>query len=233
MGKKEKLLEILGKIAYTVDCILLSAAMLFSCGILYKTILNETRNSTRIGLHEAEAIGFAAFFLLLLIPRVRHNVRWLMTFMHEFIHMFFATLFFRKLNRFNVGDKDSHVSFSNGPFGYIIITLAPYCIPLLTLAMLPWRFTVSSASETFLMCIDFLIGLTYAFHICCWARQTRFKQTDIIGPGKIRASLFILTFWILGLCLVLLTPGSGVVAAFKYEFVKFPSELIEWIMGLI
>lgn len=233
MGKKEKLLDILGKVAYTADCLLLAAAAAFSCGILVKTILFETMNSTRIGLHNAQAIGFAAFFLLLLIPRVRHNVRWLMTFMHEFTHMVFAALFMRKLHRFNVDDKDSHVSFSNGPFGYIVITLAPYCIPLLTLAMLPWRFTTAAASKEFLMCIDFLIGLTYAFHICCWLRQTRFSQSDITGPGRLRSSLFILTFWMLGLSLVLLTPGSGVVTAFRYEFVRFPGELIAWLRMLL
>lgn len=226
MSKRERSIEFLEAVAYVVDCAILLVFLALSTGVLVKSILWETQNSTRVHFHDSLVIGFVVFFLLLVLPRMRHNIRWLMTFTHEFTHMAFAVLFFRKLNRFNVDDRDSHVSFSSGPFGYIPISLSPYCIPLFTLAMLPWRLTTDQHSAIFLMVIDFLIGLTYAFHVCCWIRQTRFSQTDISGPGKLRSLLVILIFWMMGLSLVLLTPGSGVVKAITRTFWDFPYALV-------
>lgn len=78
--------------------------------------------------------SITAFLLLYLFPRTRKNTRWMMAFTHEITHLVFAILFFRKIHRFNVDNKDSHVSFSSGWFGYMPITLSPYCIPLFTLA---------------------------------------------------------------------------------------------------
>ena len=47
-----------------------------------------------------------------------------MKFSHEFTHLLFALLFFRKINRFKVDDYDSYVSYSSGWFGYHAITLS-------------------------------------------------------------------------------------------------------------
>ena len=47
-----------------------------------------------------------------------------MKFSHEFTHLLFALLFFRKINRFKVDDSDSYVSYSSGRFGYHAITLS-------------------------------------------------------------------------------------------------------------
>jgi len=232
MTRKEKTIETLQKAAYVVDCALLSLVTVLAGAVLVKSVQAETVNWTRVFMHKAFLIGFASFFVLLVIPRIRHNVRWLMTFMHEFTHMVFAVLFLRRIHRLNVDDRDSHVSFSSGPFGYIPITLSPYCIPLLTLILLPWRYTTDVASAQFLFAIDVLIGLTYAFHVCCWVRQAHFRQSDIIGPGKLRSSLFLLLFWMLGLSLVLLTPGSGVFLAFKRVFWNYPSTLVMQFIGL-
>lgn len=73
--------------------------------------------------------------VLFLIPRVRSNVHWLMKFSHEFTHLLFALLFFRKINRFKVDDSDSYVSYCSGWFGYHAITLFQlinFCLVLLT-----------------------------------------------------------------------------------------------------
>lgn len=125
----------------------------------------------------------SVFFVVFLFPRLRSNFRWLMKFTHEFTHLFFAVLFLRKIKRFNVDSEDSFVSYSNGWFGYHLITLAPYFVPLLTLALLPWRFTTGIATPVYLHAIDALIGFSYAFHICCWVKQARLHQ---ISP--VRAS---------------------------------------------
>ena len=208
MTRREKIASRLETVALVLDCILLSVFVVFAIGVLVKTLQMD---------------------LPWRRPRLRKNVRWLMMFTHEFTHLVFAILFFRKIHRFNVDNKDSHVSFSNGWFGYMPITLSPYCIPLFTLALLPWRFTADH--DVYLYVIDVLIGLTYAFHVCCWARQIRLHQTDITGPGTFRSILFITFFLVVGLCLVILTPSSGVILALERVFWDFPRELVLMVVG--
>ena len=217
-------MEAIGKVFHVIDCILLAASVLLAVGVLVKTIRLETVSVYRIQLHGYLCVGFAAFFILFLFPRTRNNTRWMMSFTHEFTHLVFAILFFRKIHRFNVDNKDSHVSFSSGWLGYTPITLSPYCIPLFTLALLPWRFTTGNV--VFLAAIDILIGFTFAFHVCCWASQIRLHQTDISGPGTVRSLLFISFFLIVGLCLVMLTPSSGVQLALQRVFWDFPKEFL-------
>ena len=170
-----------------------------------------------------------AFFPLLIIPRVRHNVKWLKTFTHEFTHVIFAMLFFRKLYSFTVDGNDDNTCFSGGRLGYKAITLSPYCVPIITLTLLPWRFTTGDGA--YLNMIDFLIGLTYAFHVYCWLCQTRLDQTDIIGPGVVRSLLIITSFWLIGFCIVLLTTSSGVELAIERVFWIFPKDIIMSMFG--
>ena len=200
----------LGVIGYVLACLILAVLVAISIGVLIETIKLETISPERILLHRNLLLGFVAFFALFLIPHIQSNVRWLMKFSHEFKHLLFAILFFRKINRFKVDDTDSYVSYSSGWFGYHAITLSPYCIPIFTLALLPWRFTTVARSFVYLMGIDALIGFTYAFHICCWAKQIRLSQTDLIGPGKVKSILCIILFQIINFCLVAMTPSSGV-----------------------
>lgn len=225
MGKEKSSRSIAGKALYVFACLVWAALLVVAVGVLVKTCRFEAKDFVRIRMHKYLAIGFAAFFVSFIIPRIRQNVHWMMDFTHEFTHLLFALLFFRKIHRFNVDRKDSHVSFSGGWFGYHAITLSPYCIPVFTLALLPWRFTTGTATPVYLSIIDVLIGITYAFHVCCWMRQTRLYQTDITGPGAVKSLLCIATFHIISLCLVLLTPASGVALAFQRVFRDFPAEL--------
>lgn len=237
MTRKEKALEILETIAYVLDCALLTAfTALYAC-VLEKTVVKEIFNAGRRAEHHGMAyglgIGFAIFFVMLLIPRFRHNFRWLMTFTHEFTHLFFALLFGRRLEKFHVDSKESFVLYSNSWFGRPLIQLAPYCVPVFTLMLLPWRLTTSSLSVTFLMVIDILLGLTFAFHLCCWVKQTRYSQTDISGQGAVRSTLLILSFWMIGLSLVLLTPASGVKLAISRALWEYPRDIVLNFLSLI
>ena len=215
----------LGVVGNVLSCLVLSALLIIAIGVLIETIKRGTISTERLMLHRNLLIGFVAFFALFLIPRVRSNVRWLMKFTHEFTHLLFAILFFRKINRFKVDDTDSYVSYSSGGFGYHAIALSPYCIPIFTLALLPWRFTTGAHSYIYLMGIDALIGFTYAFHVCCWIKQIRLSQTDIIGPGVVKSILCITLFQVINFCLVALTPSSGVMLAIQRVFVDFPSSV--------
>ena len=214
----------LGVIGYVLACLILAVLVAISIGVLSETIKLETISPARILLHRNLLLGFVAFFALFLIPRVQSNVRWLMKFSHEFTHLLFAILFFRKINRFKVDDTDSYVSYSSGWFGYHAITLSPYCVPIFTLAMLPWHFT--TGTPVYLTIIDILIGFSYSFHVCAWVKQIRLSQTDIIGPGKVKSVLCIFLFQIINFCLIALTPSSGVMLAIQRVFVDFPSKVI-------
>ena len=214
----------LGVIGYVLACLILAVLVAISIGVLIETIKLETISPERILLHRNLLLGFVAFFALFLIPRVQSNVRWLMKFSHEFTHLLFAILFFRKINRFKVDDKDSYVSYSSGWFGYHAITLSPYCVPIFTLPMLPWHFT--TGTPVYLTIIDILIGFSYSFHVCAWVKQIRLSQTDIIGPGKVKSVLCIILFQIINFCLIALTPSSGVMLAIQRVFVDFPSKVI-------
>ena len=222
--------EKLGTAGYVLACVVFAVLLVIAVAVLLKTIRMETTSVGRINLHRYLAVGFVAFFTVFLIPRMRHNFRWLMKFTHEFTHLVFAILFFRKINRFKVDSQDSYVSYSNGWFGYHAITLSPYCVPLFTLALLPWRFTTGTATPIFLAAIDILIGITYAFHICCWIKQTRLHQTDITGPGVVLSLLIIATVHILNFCLVVLTPSSGVLLAIQRVFWEFPKGVVTGII---
>ena len=226
MKERSGIHKALDTTGYILSCVLLAVILIIAVAVLVTTIHLETRTHARVNLHYYLAVGFVAFFTIFLIPRLRGNFRWLMKFTHEFTHLVFAILFFRKIERFKVDKQDSYVSYSNGWFGYYTITLAPYCVPLFTFALLPWRFTTGTATPFFLSVIDVLIGFTYAFHVCCWIKQTRLHQTDIIGPGVIRSLLIITTLHILNFCLVVLTPSSGVVLAIQRVFWDFPSAFV-------
>lgn len=222
--EKKSFKVIFSKIGYVFACVVLAAVLVVAIDVLVQTIKMETRSMARIGYHNYLTIGFVAFFALFLIPRVRKNIHWMMSFTHEFTHLIFALLFFRKIYRFKVDDKDSHVSFSGGWYGYIPITLAPYCVPIFTLALLPWHFTTNL--HIYLYIIQILIGFTYAFHVSCWIKQIRLHQTDITGPGVVRSLLVIAIFLILFLCVIVLTPSSGVSKAFSRVFWEWPSLFI-------
>lgn len=217
----------LGVIGYVLACLVLAALVAIAIGVLIETFKLETRSQARILLHRNLLLGFIAFFLLFIIPRVRSNVRWLMKFSHEFTHLLFALLFLRKIYRFKVDDTDSYVSYSSGWFGYHAITLSPYCMPVFTLALLPWHFT--TASHLYLTIIDICIGFSYSFYVCSWAKQIRLSQTDIVGPGRVKSILCIVLFQIINFCLIALTPSSGVMLAIQRVFVDFPTTVISLI----
>lgn len=224
MNEKSSIMNALRVTGYSLSCLVFAALLVIAVAVSIQTFRLETSSLGRVLLHDSLAVGFVAFFGVFLIPRLRRNFEWLMKFTHEFTHLVFAIVFFRKIYRFKVDDSDSYVSYSNGWFGYHAITLSPYCLPLFTLALLPWRFT--TGAPLFLAAIDALIGFTYAFHICCWVKQTRLHQTDLTGPGVILSLLIVATVHLRNLCLVVLTPSSGVFVAIQRVFREFPSSFV-------
>ena len=125
--------------------------------------------------------AYVVFLLVMLIPRLRHNLDWLMKFTHELTHTLVALLFFGKIREFVVRDRECYVSYLTGPVGYVPITLSPYCIPIYTFMLFPFRF---AGDSHYMIVFDFLIAFSYAFHIHSFIKQTRFTQPDIDNCGK-------------------------------------------------
>lgn len=224
MESRLKVREVLSGIVYTLVCAVLALVLVLAAMTLYHTVSIEILHQGRLSLHYSFFAGFAGFFALLFIPRVKGNIKWLMTFAHEILHLLFAILFFRRITRLHIDDRDSYVGYSGGWLGYNTITLAPYFFPLFTFILLPWRFTIDPSHALFLSIVDILMGITYAFHVCCWVKQTRLYQTDITGPGRVKSLLIIGSAHLFNLSLLLLTPSSGVMNALERNFIIYPQQ---------
>ena len=166
--------------------------------------------------------GFAAygiFMLFLIIPRMRHNLNWFMKFTHELTHTLLAVLFFAKIREFVVKDRECYVNYKAGPVGYVPITLSPYCIPIYTFMLFPFRF---AGDSQYMIIFDFLIAFTYAFHVHSFIKQTRCSQPDIEGCGLARSAAFITFVHACVLSLICATPKGGVMNALYRVFWEYP-----------
>ena len=170
--------------------------------------------------------GFAAYGLFLvsmIVPRMRHNLNWFMKFTHELTHTLVAVLFFAKIREFVVKDRDCYVNYKAGPIGYVPITLSPYCIPIYTFMLFPFRF---AGDSHYMIVFDALIAFSYAFHVHSFIKQTRFRQPDIENCGKPRSVTFIAFVHMAVISLIMATPKGGVLKAIYRVFWEYPIDII-------
>ena len=170
--------------------------------------------------------GFAAYGLFLvsmIVPRMRHNLNWFMKFTHELTHTLVAVLFFAKIREFVVKDRDCYVNYKAGPIGYVPITLSPYCIPIYTFMLFPFRF---AGDSHYMIVFDALIAFSYAFHVHSFIKQTRFRQPDIENCGKARSVAFISFVHMAVIALILATPKGGVLKAIYRVFWEYPIDIL-------
>jgi hypothetical protein len=172
-------------------------------------------------------VGFLAYLvplaLMLIIPRFKHNLAWMLKFTHELTHTQVALLFFGKIREFVVRDRECYVSYLTGPVGYVPITLSPYCIPIYTFMLFPFRF---AGDSHYMIVFDFLIAFSYAFHIHSFIKQTRFTQPDIDNCGKARSTAFITFVHAAVISLILATPKGGVMKAIYRVFWEYPVSIL-------
>ena len=99
--------------------------------------------------HTGNYVGLLAGFVMYIVYaimlaafRISHNLNWFMKFTHELTHALMALLFFKKINEFVVKGRECYVNYKVGKYGvgYIPITLSPYCIPIYTFMIFPFRF---------------------------------------------------------------------------------------------
>lgn len=173
--------------------------------------------------------GFAAYIVFLIILTIlkgKHNLNWFMKFTHELTHTLIALLFFRKIREFVVRGRECYVDYKTHEkftIGYVPITLSPYCIPIYTFMLFPFRFVGDSH---YMIIFDALIAFTYAFHVHAFIKQTRLTQDDLQNSGKERAVAFILFVHLTVLSLILAIPKGGVLKALGRVFCEYPKQII-------
>lgn len=175
--------------------------------------------------------GFGAGTILYFIVIIRLN--WLSTFEHEFTHALVALLFFRKINSFRVtsskGGMVSHSGRFGGIPGDVMISLAPYFLPTLTMITIIIRIFLP---VKYYLYADIMIGFTLAYHlfsnytelITNWTGKV-FQNakgvsmtTDIKQSGYILSIITIisLSLYFYGLIIYFLTSGwNGIIIASK------------------
>ena len=178
-------------------------------------------------------VGFLAYAVplaLMLFPRFRHNLAWMLKFTHELTHTLVALLFFRKIHEFVIKDGDCYASSlplkigdKSITFGYVPITLSPYCIPIFTFMLFPFRF---AGDGHYMVVFDALIAFTYAFHLHAFIMQTRYYQSDIENCGKARSTAFIAFVHATVLALILATPKGGVLKALNRVLWEYPVQIL-------
>ena len=195
------------------------------------------RDGSYSGGYLGIACGFAAYLLYmctLIIPRIRHNMNWFMKFTHELTHTLLAVVFFAKIREFVVKEKECYVNYQSGPLGYVPITLSPYCIPIYTFMVFPFRF---AGQNNFMLFFDFLIAFTYAFHLHSFIKQTRLSQSDIENCGVAKSVAFLAFTHLAVASLILATPKGGVLKAVIRVFWEYPMQILTdhtaWVQEII
>ena len=159
-----------------------------------------------------------------------------MKFTHELTHTLTALLFFKTINEFVVRGRECYVNYKMGKYGigYTPITLSPYCIPIYTIMIFPFRF---AGDAHYMIIFDALIAFTYAFHVHSYITQTRFTQSDIANCGIARSVAFISFTHLAVLSLILATPRGGVLNAITRVFWEYPINIITdpsaWLSDII
>ena len=225
------------KLYYILSTALFALLTLLFVGVLITSLgKNAVDMCVRVGFdwrHTGNYVGLVAGFVAygvfattLWVLRMRHNLDWFMKFTHELTHTLVALLFGRKIYEFVVRGRECHVRIDYGKLrciSYLPITLSPYCIPIYTFMIFPFRF---AGDAHYMIIFDALIAFTYAFHIHAFIKQTRFTQSDIENSGRARAVTFLAFTHLAVLSLILATPKGGVLKAIGRVFWEYPYQII-------
>ena len=148
----------------------------------------------------------------------RKNIDIMQTMSHEGAHMLIGALFLRrKIYQFNAKSSDS-LSYGDNTLGFvsssrssnrinILSTLAPYMLPYLTFVLLLFRLMIKNEC---LPIIDVVIGFSLMFYFLCWKKDTRRDQSDIRLCGVFLSYLYIATFLLFNISLIIYSISGGI-----------------------
>lgn len=190
--------------------LILAAFEFYRCGI---SVVDSFSAGTYQG-YMWLGIGMIVFVICALLI-FRKNLDIMQTMAHEGAHMLVGGLFLRKkIYQFNAKSSDT-LSYKDNTLGFvssnaksanIFSTLAPYMFPYISFAILLIRLMIKNEC---LPIIDFIIGFTLMFHFSCWKKDMRPDQSDLKICGVFRSYLFIFTFILFNLAIILYSLGGG------------------------
>ena len=185
------------------------------------------------------AVGFIVYLIFHKFF-FRKNIDIMQTMSHEGAHMLVGALFLRrKIYQFNAKSSDA-LSYGDNTLGFvssskndnrisIMSTLAPYTLPYLTFLLLLFRLMIKNEC---LPIIDVIIGFSLMFYILCWKKDTRRDQSDIQLCGVFLSYLYIATFLLLNISLIIYSLSGGIsepmniIDAVKHYFVQTWNDIL-------
>ena len=148
----------------------------------------------------------------------RKNIDIMQTMSHEGAHMLVGALFLRrKIYQFNAKSSDA-LSYGDNALGFvsseakngrisIMSTLAPYTLPYITFVLLLFRLMIKNEC---IPIIDVIIGFSLMFYFLCWKKDTRRDQSDIQVCGIFLSYLYIITFVLFNISLIIYSVSGGI-----------------------
>lgn len=194
-----------------VPLLLLTLIYLWQIGaiLLFPAKISVAR---QLSLYQWVALGFVIYVVFHRL--VHKNISFLEVMSHEWSHIFVAMLFMRRVHSFHAEERTGVVYTSGNHFSNVPVSLAPYCLPIITYLLLMVRCLITSQG---LMIFDLLIGITLSFHYFCFKTQTGNHQSDITSFPLFFSYLYIWTARLINLAVILVAffPGYNVFTSFR------------------
>ena len=204
-----------------ITIFLLIIGLIVAAFEFYRTMLYAITTSMNL-LYSGYLWMGVGFIVYLIFHKFffRKNIEIIQTMSHEGAHMLIGALFLRrKIYQFNAKSADS-LSYGDNTLGFvsssrnsnrinILSTLAPYMLPYLTFVLLLFRLMIKNEC---LPIIDVVIGFSLMFYFLCWKKDTRRDQSDIRLCGVLLSYLYIITFLLFNMSLIIYSLSGGISA---------------------
>ncbi|MBQ8607866.1 MAG: hypothetical protein IJ417_06730 [Bacteroidaceae bacterium] len=194
---------------FVCKCIAIYAALFLSAYLFGKS-WNGILATLPTYLYFGVGILLMALFIRFLAGR---TYSFLQVFTHELTHAIFVFLTQGKIVSFYADQKQGEIwSTSNN----IFMSLAPYCVPIYTFALLLFKPLILSE---YMWILDILVGMTFAFHLHTIWIQTGTHQTDIVRYSWAISYPLIITMGCISLYITFVGMRIGFLGA-CWQFLK-------------
>lgn len=204
----------------TVVVLLLLLTVLYLLHVLGIVFMPKSISLWRqLGIYQWAAVGIVAYAAIYQgLKRLNgsgfRNLLWFETFTHEFTHTIVAIMLLREVHSFHA-EKSSGVISTSGRQDWLrpVVSLAPYCLPIYTYALLMLRSLMDFHG---LFIFDIIVGMTLAFHVVNFWKDTGNHQPDITQHPLVFSYLYIAAALAINLAVVWVAffPGYNVFTSF-------------------
>lgn len=216
-----------------VFCIPLATLFILELGFLWFAIEKIWSNpSAKLDNYKWLALGVLFFMVIRHLIIKLHwpfrkgtgkaNLETMETHIHEGAHQLVALFLGRRLHSFYVEQHSGMVCTSGSEYTHLPVALAPYCLPWLTLIFVVARVMIKPEC---IWLYDMIIGLSIGFHGVCIYKQARNNQTDINQFPLYFSYLYIATFLVFNITIILVCIGinDDILETFRYIIDKWVS----------